>query len=44
MPNRLLIWSLKTLFCIVDCTVCKVEFEIRDVMRDMTGKLLKIVL
>jgi hypothetical protein len=39
MSSRLHIWSPKTLFCIIDCIVRRVEFEIGDGMRDRMSKL-----
>jgi hypothetical protein len=39
VSNSSLIWSPKTLFYTVDCTVCRVKFEYEDGM----GKLLEIV-
>jgi hypothetical protein len=34
-------WSCKTLFCIVECTVYRVDFEIGDMIGGI-GKLLEI--
>jgi hypothetical protein len=39
VSSRLPIWSPKTLFCIIDCIVRRVEFEIGDEMRDRMSKL-----
>jgi hypothetical protein len=30
VPSSSLIWSPETLFCIVDYTICRVEFEYGD--------------
>jgi hypothetical protein len=38
------IWSPRTLFCTVDHTVHRVEYEIGDRMGNRMGKLLEIVL
>lgn len=43
MSSMILIWSPKTPFCTVDCTIRREKFEIGDVIGDRMGKLLEIL-
>jgi hypothetical protein len=44
MLSRVCIWSCKTLFCIVDCTIYRVEFEIEIEIGGGIGRLLEVAL